>query len=337
MNPGAHQVGARLRKQAGDLAAVVDREIGALLEPGSPVALVGFGSRNPGDSAIWEATRSTLGRLGIPLAYASPDLPEYAERSLRRAHPDGAVLLAGGGNLGTLYPPLQARREQILRELDDRPVVQLPQSIHLDRAGAGARTGEAMRRHPRFTLLVRDGASQAIAERDLGVPARRCPDLAVTLPAPARAHASGSILWLARADHERSGVLPSSAADVVVVDWMRSQSFLLESGWKAARLVGLGKPRASRRLSLRLATLRTRWALRLVAGAAVVVTERLHGHILCLVAGVPHVLVPDAKGKLLDFAETWGTLGPGVAVATRADDALDRARSLAVAHPPVDA
>jgi len=37
----------------------------------------------------------------------------------------------------------------------------------------------------------------------------------------------------------------------------------------------------------------------------VAITDRLHGHILCLLLGIPHVVLPDRYGKLRGFVEAW--------------------------------
>ena len=34
-------------------------------------------------------------------------------------------------------------------------------------------------------------------------------------------------------------------------------------------------------------------------------TDRLHGHILCVLLGVPHVCVDTGFGKIGGFAEAW--------------------------------
>jgi exopolysaccharide biosynthesis protein PssK len=44
---------------------------------------------------------------------------------------------------------------------------------------------------------------------------------------------------------------------------------------------------------------------RLLARGKVVVTDRLHGHILSLLLGIPHVLLDNSYGKLRHFHETW--------------------------------
>jgi exopolysaccharide biosynthesis predicted pyruvyltransferase EpsI len=66
----------------------------------------------------------------------------------------------------------------------------------------------------------------------------------------------------------------------------------------------------------------------LLSRAEAAVTDRLHGHILCLLLRIPHVLIRDRFGKLDSFQSTWqtnaATYDPG-----ELGNAVDRARSLA--------
>jgi exopolysaccharide biosynthesis predicted pyruvyltransferase EpsI len=43
----------------------------------------------------------------------------------------------------------------------------------------------------------------------------------------------------------------------------------------------------------------------LLASAEIVITDRLHGHIMSTVLGVPHIVMDSALGKNLDFVNTW--------------------------------
>jgi len=36
-----------------------------------------------------------------------------------------------------------------------------------------------------------------------------------------------------------------------------------------------------------------------------VITNRLHGHLLCLLLGIPHVLLPSPYQKMRSFYSTW--------------------------------
>ncbi len=61
----------------------------------------------------------------------------------------------------------------------------------------------------------------------------------------------------------------------------------------------------------------------------VVVTDRLHGHIFCILMGIPHVILDNSYGKLMSFHQTYTyDAGPAVRVASSLSDALFIAREL---------
>jgi exopolysaccharide biosynthesis predicted pyruvyltransferase EpsI len=45
--------------------------------------------------------------------------------------------------------------------------------------------------------------------------------------------------------------------------------------------------------------------LRALSRGRVAVSDRLHGHVLCELLGIPHVMFPDRYGKVHSFHETW--------------------------------
>lgn len=49
---------------------------------------------------------------------------------------------------------------------------------------------------------------------------------------------------------------------------------------------------------------------RLLTAGRVAVTDRLHGHVLALLLGLPHVLVADRYGKARSYWDTWTTHRP---------------------------
>jgi pyruvyl transferase EpsO len=59
----------------------------------------------------------------------------------------------------------------------------------------------------------------------------------------------------------------------------------------------------------------------------IVITDRLHGHIFCLMLGIPHVLLNDDDGKNWNFYETWGRQSGLCRLARTPADAWALARS----------
>jgi pyruvyl transferase EpsO len=77
-----------------------------------------------------------------------------------------------------------------------------------------------------------------------------------------------------------------------------------------------------------LARDRVEGALAALARGRVVVTERLHGHILSLHLGIPNVALDYNYGKTRSFYETWTANWDRTRFAESADEAAGLARTL---------
>jgi pyruvyl transferase EpsO len=73
---------------------------------------------------------------------------------------------------------------------------------------------------------------------------------------------------------------------------------------------------------------RMRFGCGLLARGKVVVTDRLHGHILCLLLGIPNVVLDNNYGKLRHFHATWTRSMPQVRWAESPDEARAAAEEL---------
>lgn len=332
------------------LAGEIDRVLGTALGTGRRVGIVGFPNhRNVGDSAIWLGEERWLARNGHRIAYQCDDWT-YSRGELAARVGDGPILLHGGGNLGDLYPGSQLLRERVVRDFPDNQIVQLPQTVTFLRAAAADRAREVLGAHRDLTVLVRDHASVRAVRERLGLDAGLCPDMAFALgPLAPPARRGEHVVWLARTDGEAAGPRPAAGRpDVRVVDWLdpsprdprwrathRATNLTARKlGWVARRapaVVRRGLPRVWA-LERRQAGVRLEDGRRLLGGGRAVITDRLHGHILAALLGVPHVLLEDRHGKLAGFHETWTCMLPGVRVANthaealRAADELDQSR-----------
>jgi exopolysaccharide biosynthesis predicted pyruvyltransferase EpsI len=305
-----------------------------LVRPGERCALLDYPNHgNVGDAAIWLGTRALLARLGARVAYASDFLTLRAE-TLRAAVGDGPILLQGGGNFGDLWPHFQLFRETVVERFPNSRIVILPQSIHFQDRAALERCRHVLGAHRRLTLLIRERRSLELARKELGLPATLCPDLAFGLghlQRPGRpAH---DVVVLARQDREAAGGRAALHANVgPVADWGDDD-----------RLVGALRAVVRRMLRPRLlgplwrgvipvydafARARLRAGARLLGQGRVVITDRLHGHIMCCLLGIPHVVLDNSYGKLSRTLETWTGGLPTVSVADTPEQALELARAL---------
>jgi exopolysaccharide biosynthesis predicted pyruvyltransferase EpsI len=103
--------------------------------------------------------------------------------------------------------------------------------------------------------------------------------------------------------------------------------------WLLPRLEA-GSPWAHRLWRANAATfapLAEAWALRgcsILARGRVVVTDRLHGHILSLLQGIPHVAMDNSYGKVRAVHDTWTHESDLVRWADTPAEAIAAARDL---------
>jgi len=301
-----------------ELLSRLDRELASVLGPlvpaGARCALLDLPTHgNVGDSAIWLGEKAYLRRIGASVVHVC-DAAGYARAALRDRLGDGVVLLHGGGNLGDLWPLHQRLREQVIADFPDHRIVQLPQTIRFTQRSNLERAREVFDGHPRLTLLVRDRESLAAARGEFKTPSLLCPDMAHALPALSRPPAEQEIVWLLRDDVEaRDG--GARRREVPSVDWRseedswrrRLDRFLTEDwSWRApARWTRPLVAPLHDRVRDAVVRRRVERGCALLGRGRAVVTDRLHGHLLCLVLGIPHVLLDDGYGKLRSYHETW--------------------------------
>lgn len=292
------------------LAAQARELIRPLVRPGERCALLGFPNyANVGDSAIWLGQRALLESLGARVVYVSDDR-RYDAATLRARVGNGPVFLQGGGNFGDLWPHHQVFREAAVQAFPTSPFIQLPQSIHFSERESLARARRTLGAHPRLTLMLRDRPSFDIARTEFpGATSLLCPDMAFLLgPRPRPAAPACDVVTLAREDLERASEGGAAGARVAgpIVDWAHDGAVAAQVGRAVRRLLG---PPALAGLRPRpydaLARLRVATGFHILSRGRVVLTDRLHGHVLSLLLGIPHVVLDNSYGKLSSFLDAW--------------------------------
>lgn len=316
-----------------ELNRKVQQTVAPLGDLSADYALLDFPDySNVGDSLIWLGELAFFDRTATRRPAYVSTIKDLDVAALVRAVPNGPIYLSGGGNFGDLWPRFQAFRLKLLRELRGRPLIQLPQTIHFRDPENVALTRQAIAAHGNFTMLVRDRASLAFARQELGCEAQLCPDMAFCMGNVARpASPTRELLFLLRTDQEQSAGrgLPDLPAGSVLEDWIhgapqanRWERALARVTRSAALLAG-GAPDEARfraRAQSELERGRT-----LLGSARAVVTDRLHGHILSVLMGVPHAVLDNSYGKVGGFFEVWTDGLPGIALCTSLAEAADHA------------
>lgn len=305
------------------LSELIDAQLSQLLEPGSEVALVNYPNlRNVGDVAIWLGTRMALERASVRIRYQS-EPATYRRRLLASAvGEDGTILIQGGGNLGDVYPHQHRVRRQVLRDFPNARVIQLPQSVWFRTEKGTEQFRRLAEAHPDFTLMLRERRSMEWAEKRLNVRVALCPDLAFGLAPIRRSTPDLELLWLMRKDLESRGEpLPSLGPGEERADW-RGKHVLRPNEGRTLRLALTGNRHlrtamdANGRLAAGLwraqaatygpiARHRVESAARLLSRGRFLITDRLHGHVLAMLLGIPHAVLDNENGKSRALMETW--------------------------------
>jgi len=234
--------------------------------------------------------------------------------------PKGVVLIHGGGNFGGLWLPHQRHRESVLNALRDYKVIQLPQTLFFgDDRACFDRTAALIRQHPDFTLLVRDRQSEALGLR-LGARTLLCPDSAVFLAGTLhRALPEVDFYGLTRTDKERSGgdwPPPPDRYTVDFGDWLEVHQHPITGYLSMLQRRAHGRfghqwwfQRALLQAFNVMARARVARGVRQLSRGRVVVTDRLHAHLLSLLLGIPHVVLDNHYGKIHGYMDCWGDGG----------------------------
>ena len=258
---------------------------------------------NMGDQCITEAEKRFLS-----IALPGRCVIEISEEELIRKKysqlddiPSGMpVFLQGGGNLGTIWPIPETVRREIIRRLNQNPLIILPQSIWFSDDEAGLKDlDEAKTVYNRNDLLLccREEVSLAFAKRHFGCRSILVPDM-VMWETKKTAHPMEryGALMLLRSDKEQKTQEEEA---------LKIQSVL------AGRFRCIEKSDMIRggKVTLENRPQRIEELVSQISSVECVVTDRLHGMILCAVTGTPCVALGNGYHKVESCGEWLKELG----------------------------
>lgn len=255
---------------------------------------------------------ANLSALGYEIRYIA-DIGRFDAREMRRRIGSGPVLFHGGGNFGDLWPIFQDERDRLILQLQSHPIVVLPQTIYFQDESRASRTRDAFRQHGRVTLLVREHQSLSSAHRLFPeVNTLFCDDGAFGNDPIDAPQATRAVTVLRRRDQEGTNALAEIAGEVGDVDWRLSPR--RQVLWMANRIPGAlfrRSPGPVRRVLQpwvdgtwqRFAALNLESAISLVGSGRVLVTDRLHAHVLAILMGRKSIVMDNNYGKIRPIYE----------------------------------
>jgi exopolysaccharide biosynthesis predicted pyruvyltransferase EpsI len=281
---------------------------------------------NAGDHAIWLGEKALLKHLGIEIAHQC-SMQGYDKVAVAKALGAGTILMHGGGNFGDIYVYHQFRH-QVLRDFPDNRVVVFPQTVMFFSDANLIKSALIFSVHGNITIAARDVLSFQTLQKFFGARSSiiLAPDAAFMIGAPSRPTPPRfEVVWLSRTDAE--GIAGASVADTVELPELCADNVelgtfadgigtvaradvagtkLLVTDWYRCAIPSRSDLDQYNRLDLdRRSQFWVDRALRILSAGHVVVSDRLHAHILCALAGIPHVLLNNNYGKNFSFFESW--------------------------------
>ncbi len=292
---------------------------------------------NIGDHLIWLGEVFYLTDvLKAKINYAT-SADNFSEIQMEKRIGKSPILLQGGGNLGDIWDKHQNFREYIISRYQDRQIIILPQTIYFADPSNLIKTATIFNAHPNLTLFVRDNYSYEIALQYF----RNCqvfnvPDMAFQMAGmPGLSfnyHRKHPILYHCRDDKEYNPLFSPKSINIpnlVIEDWnfqknnMRdSKNFdskwkgfqeetTITTEWISRQIWKCFHPYSSKFYNFYDPFLHLRSWMYMHRGIyqfhqyRLIITNRLHGHILCVLMGIPHIFLPNSYHKNEAFYNTW--------------------------------
>ena len=227
------------------------------------------------------------------------------------------ILLQGGGNFGDLYPLHQKFREKVIRENYNKRIIILSQSVQFNKESEAIESAKVFNQHPDLTICARDQYSFDYLKKYFG----QCniimvPDMAFCSQYQKSKQATKDLLIMKRRDFEIGAADEVKlSSDYTISDWTTFEPTLKESIAKYYEKVNnklskwvfkaLKKDSVFGLFPLRNEKAYIQMGIDLVSQYKFVISTRLHGHILCLLLGIPSIIVDNSYGKNKRFYNSW--------------------------------
>jgi len=289
--------------------------INPLIKDFDSIALFDFPNySNVGDSAIWLGTMDYLkeNACSSRIIWVS-DKKSINERNLPVFDNSTVLIICGGGNFGDLWEDHQENRKKIISNYPDNRIIQFPQSIHFQRKSNLESTKNVITKHKDLHLLVRDLESFEVAKSFVGTKVYLCPDMAFYInKLPRLGEAKHDIIALMRTDKESAISEDYRKYQIPSFDWLsepRTVAVRFDSFMRSYPSIMRRFPSINNVLQSfvfkRLAEERFKRGCQLLVQGKVVITDRLHAHIMCMLLGIPSIVLDNSYNKIKNIMSLW--------------------------------
>lgn len=268
---------------------------------------------NIGDQLIWQGEMDFLDSLSIKPSY----ITSHFNFDWRPFSEDTLILLHGGGNFGDIWEGHNDFRIKVVEEYRSNRILVFPQSVQYNDQKLIEADAARYAAHKKVTICARDQYSFDILKKHFKNEILLVPDMAFCMNiAPPIERLKKRSLLLKRVDREISSDFDYTRyTDFETKDWPSFDNTIFNFTHRVWEKINrmMARNFVSKKLidtTFGLGVLRNKeWLIEkgidFISGYDLVVSTRLHGHILALLLGVPTIMIDNSYGKNRRFYETW--------------------------------
>lgn len=275
---------------------------------------------NVGDLLIYAGTEKffTDYRINIRLrrALQAFDIAEVK----KYIRPDTTILCHGGGNFGSLYPSIHKLREDLVRHFPHNRIIVLPQTAYFADESDMQKSAVIFAQHKDCHLFARDVKTYAVMQH-FSDKVQLSPDMAHqlygSLAQKEQKSAVEKTLYFLRKDIEASNLEKQIQHKLTSSENVKDWEDILLPGDLKFELLCSRLSRAANKLKWvwlknRVNDLWYKHAMGVIERCQniflsydMVITSRLHGHILSCLLGVPNQVCDNSYGKNSSYYNQW--------------------------------
>ncbi|MDC1379125.1 polysaccharide pyruvyl transferase family protein [Algibacter sp.] len=300
-----------------DLKNIIDSNLSGLIQ--SNCVLLNTPEHvNIGDQLIWQGEMDYLTSKGIKPHYISSlftfDWREFSKDTL--------ILLHGGGNFGDLWEGHQEFRLKVVERYKNNKILIFPQSVQYNNQESLLNDAKLFSAHQNLTICARDEFSYKLLREHFNNNILMLPDMAFcsSYSRIVRDKNIDRTLLMKRTDREvPSKINYTKYNNFEIRDWPSFDNSIINFPLRVVEKLnrmfsdnfykkfnknrdgdttfGLGVHRDKDYL--------VNQGVKFLSEYDLVISTRLHGHILSLLLGIPSIMIDNNYGKNSRFYNTW--------------------------------
>jgi len=283
-----------IRRQKEKLIEIVRK----FVSRGQPYVLINFPSnKDPGHHASWLGLaivlREVTGRLPVLTGSATQSIDE-----IKTTPGDAPIFICGGADLGDAQAGRDDVRYRLMWKYPDRTIIQMPQTIHFANESLKEYAKRTIGRHRNFFCMTRDRQSFELAKANFDCDVEAGPDTAFGMGAlkPFEADPLRVLYVMQPLGEDEVDIAKARAiVDGPLTNWINGPNSLSRmrksSVVKSALRHGFSRTEMIAQHRQDVAARYVDYGVKILSGAQRIITNHLHGHILCLLLNKPHIAV----------------------------------------------